>query len=123
MSRRSKSLVLAIDIGSSSVRSALFDERARRVPDTLASRQYAIRYSPDGGAELDPVILLRSTRACIRDTLRRKGASHAKNSPVAAVSGSGFWHGLLGLDRAGRPFTPVFTWADSRSKTDAAQLR
>jgi sugar (pentulose or hexulose) kinase len=30
------------------------------------------------------------------------------------VRGSGFWHSLLALDRAGKPLTPIFTWADAR---------
>jgi gluconokinase len=118
MRRPPRSLVLAIDIGSSSVRSALFDERARRLPETLAHRPYAIRYSAGGAAELDAALLLRSTRACVRETLRDNAAAR-----VAAVAGCGFWHGLLGLDRAERPITAVYTWADARSKADAAQLR
>lgn len=119
----SRSLVLAIDVGSSSVRSALFRETARRLPATLASRSYAIRYSADGAAELDAMVLLRATRQCIAETLRTERESRSKQRAITAVSGSGFWHGLLGLDAARQPITPVFTWADSRSKADAAQLR
>ena len=36
----------------------------------------------------------------------------SRNAP--AMAGSGFWHSLLGLDRAGNPLTPVYTWADAR---------
>jgi gluconokinase len=39
------------------------------------------------------------------------------------VSGSAFWHGLLGLDGKGQPITPVFSWADSRCAEDAEILR
>jgi gluconokinase len=39
------------------------------------------------------------------------------------VSGSAFWHGLLGLDRKDQPITPVFSWADSRCADDAEILR
>lgn len=122
--RRPKSLVLALDLGSSSVRTALFGQDGVRLADTLASRSYAIAYSADGAAELDPAVLLRATRLCITETLRARAASRAlAEVPIIAVSGSGFWHGLLGLDRHGCAVTPVFTWADSRSKRDASQLR
>lgn len=122
--RTPESLVLAIDLGSSSVRSALFSQTGARVPETLTNAQYAIRYTAEGAAELDPAVLLRRTRRCVAKTLRaRVDSALLTRMPIVAVSGSGFWHGLLGLDHAGRPLTPVFTWADSRSSSDAAKLR
>lgn len=122
--RRPRSLVFAIDLGSSSVRTALFGESGARLPATMATRHYAIRYSQDGGAELDPMLLLRATRACMAETLRaRSDSSVIRQVPIVAVSGSAFWHALLGVDRRDRPVTPVFTWADSRSAADAAELR
>jgi gluconokinase len=84
---------------------------------TKAGRHYAIRYSEDGGAEFDAASLLTATGRVIAETLR------GSNDPVVAVTGSAFWHGLLGLDRERRPMTPVFTWADSRGHNDAAELR
>src|SRR5947208_177201 len=60
MDRRPEPSVLAIDIGTSSVRSALFDETARRLPETSASEVYELRHSAEHGAELDPHVLLRA---------------------------------------------------------------
>ena len=34
-----------------------------------------------------------------------------------------FWHGLLGFDAGGRPITPVYMWADTRSFAEAQVLR
>jgi gluconokinase len=117
-------LVLAMDIGSSSTRSAFFDEKGRVLPMTHASREYAVHYSADGGAELSPALLRRAVQACLRETLRaRRGASSLRNVPIVAAGGSAFWHSLLGLDQKGRPITSVFTWADSRCARDAARLR
>jgi gluconokinase len=121
---RAKSLALAIDIGSSSTRTALFDQSGRRLAFTTASEHYSIRYTSDGGADLSPLILRRAAERCIAVTLRNRRDSRAlKRIPISAVGGSAFWHGLLGLDRQGRPITPVFTWADSRAAADAATLR
>jgi gluconokinase len=116
-------LVLALDIGSSSTRSALFDEKGRPVPGTDVRREYSITYRPDGGAELSPARLQRAVRACLRKTLEAHRSSRLKKMPITAVSGSAFWHGLLGLDRSGHPETPILTWADSRSQREAAGLR
>jgi gluconokinase len=117
-------LVLAIDIGSSSTRTALFDEQARRLPNTSANEQYSVRYSANGGAELSPSILLRAARHCYGQTLRQYRVSRTlKEIPITTIGCSAFWHGLLGLDRRLRPITPVFTWADSRARDDAKRLR
>ena len=124
MARRPKLLVLAMDIGSSSTRSALFDENGRAVAGTAASREYAVRYTADGGAELSPMLLRRASAECLRKTLHTRGASPSlRKIPIAALGASAFWHSLLGLDRKGRAITPVYTWADSRCTDDAVQLR
>ncbi len=99
------------------MRTALFDARAQPIASSDASQAYRVRYSSEQGAELDPAILLRATRKCIRETRA------LTNAPLRAIAGSGFWHSLLGLDRAGQPLTPVYTWADARGVEDAARLR
>ena len=117
-------LVLAMDIGSSSTRSALFDETGRALNETVASREYAVRYGTDGAAELSPALLLRASRFCLQRTLRARRLSPSlRKIPIVAAGASAFWHSLLGLDRKARPLTPVFTWADSRCTADAARLR
>src|SRR2546423_2433278 len=115
--RSSQSFILAIDIGTSSVRTALFDGRAQRLPKSSANQTYRVRYSADHGAELDPTVLLRATRNCLRQT------SRLTNHPARVISGSGFWHSLIGLDRKGKPLTSIYTWADARCAHDAARLR
>jgi gluconokinase len=122
--RRPELLVLALDIGSSSTRSAFFDETGRELTTTGAKREYAVTYTADGGAELSPSLLLRAARLCLKETLRaRRPTAALREIPIAAVGASAFWHSLLGLDGKGRPLTPVFTWADSRCAPDAARLR
>ena len=116
--RSSSAALLAIDLGSSSVRTALFNEKAQPFPNTAAARAYQLRYTADGGAELNASFLLRAARNCLRATLRA-----APQIKLAGVSGSAFWHGLLGLDEEERPITPIWTWADSRSSGDARKLR
>src|SRR5262249_6343367 len=83
-----------------------------------ASRTYKVTHSLAHAAELDPSILLRATKHCLRQT-----QSCLTKGERPAIAGSGFWHSLLGLDRNGEPLTPIYTWADGRSEPDAAPLR
>ena len=124
MPRPPEFLVLAMDIGSSSVRAALFDHTGSMITATLSQRRYSIRYTPDGGAELSPTVVRRAASGCVAETLQFQRESRALRAvPMRALSGCSLWHSLLGLDRRGQPVTPVFSWADARSQPDAAQLR
>jgi gluconokinase len=119
-----KSTVLALDLGTSSVRAALFDARGRRIDDTTTQRAYPLLTSGDGRAELDPETVLAALLECIAGTLAaREADAGLRRRPIAAVGGSCFWHSLIGIDGGGRPVTPIITWADSRCRDDAAALR
>lgn len=107
-------VVLAIDAGTSSVRAARFDLAGRRVARSLAQRAYALRTDRTGKAVLDAADWLETTADCVRQ---------AALSRVRAVGVSCFWHSLLGTDAAGNALTPIYTWADSRCREDAAALR
>src|SRR6266404_5119546 len=121
---KSSALILAIDIGTSSLRTALFDARGRRLVRTTAQEAYSLRVTAAGGAELSPQTLRQTLFRCLTQTLRLYRADRALRSrPVIAVGTSCFWHSLLGADEHGRSLTPIYTWADSRSREDAARLR
>ncbi len=111
-------VILALDIGTSSCRAGLFDPSAARVEGTLVQRSYQLDTTPDGGAELDPALLLGGVQECFAGALERGGAQE-----IAAVGATGFWHSLLGVDADGQPLTPIYTWADARCREDAAKLR
>ncbi len=91
----------------------MFDQRGRRCGRGFA-RSYALHYANDGAAELDPRFLRNAVRAAL---------AQFKSSEMDRTASSAFWHGLLGLDDKRRPLTPVYTWADSRCRSDAEQLR
>ena len=118
------SLVLALDIGTSSTRTALFDLAAQRVAGTTAQQSYPLQTSADGAAELDPSALLNAVSECLEDTIRALRRSPSlRNRSIAGVGVSCFWHSLIGCDADGGPLTPVITWADARCRQDAARLR
>jgi len=111
-------MVIALDVGTSSARAALYDARGRAVEGRFHQVPYEARTTRDGGVEHDPRVLLDAVTTCL-DTVARA----SRHDDVQAVAVTTFWHGLLGFDADGRPVTPVFTWADSRSAPDAALLR
>lgn len=96
--------VLALDLGTSSVR-AIVQEGERRV--ALARRPVRLRVDDGGRADLDPEEYLDGLVACLDEV-------HDRLEGVEAVATSCQWHSLLALDRAGRPVTSLLTWADTR---------
>jgi len=117
-------LILAIDVGTSSCRTALFSETGARLVDTTAQQSYPLLTTSDGGAELEPTLLLRSVLECLGRTMALARADkNLRGRQVAAGGMSCFWHSLVGLDSKGEPLTNVITWADARCRGDAATLR
>ena len=111
-------LILALDIGTSSCRTALFDARARRIEGTTAQETYPLITSASGAAEIEPNLLLRAVRICLAETMKS-----ARGRKIAGLGVSCFWHSLIGTNAKGRPVTRVITWADARCRADAAELR
>ena len=103
--------VLALDVGSSSARACLYDERGREA-GAPSQRTYEARLGPDGSAELDPDELVAAARAVLDDA----GGGHD------AVGISCFMHSLMLLDANDRPLTPVLQWQDRRAADQALEL-
>lgn len=109
--------ILALDVGTSSVRAIGYDAAGRPLPGADARSAWEPATSSDGASELDPEALVAAATTTIDRCLE------AAADPPAAVGASVFWHSLLALDADGRPLTRVITWADTRSAAFAADLR
>jgi gluconokinase len=108
--------ILAIDIGSSSTRAAVFDENLNPIESTYAQRSYQMATGPDGRAELDAVQLLQLLTDCISTAVSNVGRVHV-------VGVSSFWHSLMGVDSHGEPTTRVMMWADTRAAPAVDELK
>lgn len=118
------SLILAFDVGTSSLRTALYQRNGRLLQGSLAQAAYPLNTGRDGKAELTPRRLLAAAKHCLGRTLDWKARSGRwRHASVAAVGMSCFWHSLLGVDRDGKPLTPIYTWADSRGLECVRALR
>lgn len=122
--KQTAGLALAMDIGTSSLRTALFSLDGHRRESTTSQQSYSLRTADDGTAELAPAALLAAAIKALTETLSRQEADLAlRGQPILVWGASCFWHSLLGADKAFSPVTPIYTWADSRCAPDAARLR
>jgi len=122
-------LIVSLDVGTSSVRTLLFDGRAREVEGFGKQIPYQVRTTPDGGVEVDADELLRLAAECLSEIHRQLVDANLQPSAVASCT---FWHNVLGVDVDGSPVTPVIHLFDTRSadacrrlaeKIDARELR
>ena len=113
-------LILVLDIGTSSVRAALYDFCGNVLPATTVKNERRLTATDDGGAEIDALEALNQIEKAIDDVLKKSAKIEGEIRYVAASS---FWHSLLGVDRQSKPTTKVFGWADTRSAKYVADLR
>lgn len=102
--------ILALDLGTSSVRGLVLDADAVPLPGALARRKMAITIGDDGAATLDGPAYLAGLEACLDEL---NAAGHLDD--VGLVATAAQWHSVLPLDHDGTPLAPVLTWLDSRS--------
>ncbi|HWV34940.1 MAG TPA: gluconokinase [Thermomicrobiales bacterium] len=112
-------LVLAIDIGSSSVRSLLYDADGRQVEETECQLSHTLRTDSEGASEADPDHLVELVNRCIDRTTAR---TQSRAEAITAVGITSFWHSLMGIDGDGHPTTPLYSWADKRAGSVVAGL-
>lgn len=120
MPKLDKDLVLALDIGTSSVRSALYDCAGNVLPQTMVKNERRLTATEDGGAEIDADEAFEQIVAAIDEVLKR---SQRVKGEIVCAAASSFWHSLVGVDPKGKPTTKVFGWADTRSREQVAILR
>jgi gluconokinase len=110
--------VLALDLGTSSVRALVFDDRGVALPEVLARRPTRLDITDEGKAELDPDEVVAAIGECLDEL-----AGRAELDAVEHVATSCAWHSVIALDRAGRRQTGALTWADTRAAPLVAELR
>jgi gluconokinase len=114
-------LVLALDIGTSSIRAGLYDRRARPLAGAHVQLTHKPRVAADGTSELDADRLLARTVRCLSRLRATTGKDHFRR--IAAVGASSTWHGLLAASAKGEAETPAVLWADTRSRRAAEKLK
>jgi glycerol kinase len=111
--------VLALDQGTTSSRSLLFDVRGRVV--SVAQREFRQYFPRPGWVEHDPAEIWESQRATLNECLRR---AQATPRDVAAVGITNQRETTVLWDRAtGDPVAPAIVWQDRRTAATCERLR
>ena len=111
--------IVTLDVGTSSVRTLLFDERGREVGDCGAHLPYEVHTTADGGVEVDADELAGLVVEGLSEIHAQMKVARLRPSAVAF---SAFWHNVLGVSGDGRPTTPVLHPFDTRSSGAARKL-
>jgi gluconokinase len=110
--------LLVVDAGSSSVKATYVGVDGRLDPDPPVRISYGWR--TDGGAmEMPASELTGAVEQAIDAVLGRSPTG----GPLRGVALTAFWHSLVGVDADGAPVTPIYGWAEGRSREAADRLR
>ena len=106
--------LLGYDIGSSSVKAALVETQTGRI---AASAFYPKREMPIAApradwAEQDPAMWWDNLRLATADVMQQ---AQAKAADIEAIGISYQMHGLVCVDKAGKPLRPAIIWCESRA--------
>jgi gluconokinase len=119
MSKDGEPFIVALDVGTSSVRALLFDRSGRQVEGCGVQLAYEVETTPDGGVEVnaDRLVELTATGiSALHQQIENRGIR------PAAVACCTFWHNVLGVGRDDRPTTPVLHPFDTRAARAANEL-
>ncbi|HET6915486.1 MAG TPA: glycerol kinase GlpK [Acidimicrobiales bacterium] len=109
-------LVLALDAGTTGVRSLAFDDSGRPVASSY--REFPQYFPRPGWVEHDPVEIWEAQAATIADLLARI------DQPVAAIGITNQRETVVVWDRrTGRPLAPAIVWQDRRTADECERLR
>ena len=103
---------LGIDIGTSGCKAVVFDAAGRQL--SHAQREYALRFTEGGGAELDSTEVLDKCLAVIAEAAQQAG-----RGTVTAVGISSQGEAFTAIDRTGRPLCQAMVSSDVRAESYA----
>jgi xylulokinase len=110
-------LLLGIDVGTSSVKAALVDQRGNL--HAVGQAEYPLHHIRPAWVEQDPEDWWRGTGRAVREALAKvpHGAERVLGLAVSCQAPT-----LLALDRSGRPLRPAMIWMDRRAEAEIVRL-
>ncbi len=111
------SYLIGLDVGTSSAKTVLMDERGRVVFTTAPA--YSFRTPKPLWAESDPADWWAAAVTALRELFARSGVAPGD---IAGVGLTGQMHGLVLLDARGEVLRPCIMWNDQRTAAQCAAL-
>jgi gluconokinase len=113
-------LVLTIDAGTSSVRTQLYDRQGRQVEGIVCHEPCQLHTSAEGAVEEPADDMIARIERCLDEALKKAGD---RANDIGAVASDTLAATILAVDKAGKPLTPLITYADTRNAADSVALR
>lgn len=110
--------LLGIDLGTSSVKSVLMSDEGSI--KAIGQNEYTFDIPCEGWAEQDPEVWWNATVATIQAVLAK---ADIKASEIRGIGFSGQMHGMVLLDRSGRPLRKAIIWCDQRSVNQVEHIK
>src|ERR1044072_5128818 len=112
-------VLLGLDIGTSGVRAALFDERGREIDGASVRLDHSPQLSADF-ATFSAETLVEQVAQTLDALFAKLNGSTTR---IELIAISCFWHSLVGIDEKDYATTPVLGWADARAVVATHELR
>jgi xylulokinase len=109
--------ILSIDVGTSSVKAAIFDLKGKEL--TTAVKKYSLERPRSGWVEVDPRIYWEKTRQAIKEVLTK--VEYPREIRAVGVTSQG--ETLISLDKEGVPLRNAVVWLDTRAVKEAKEIR
>lgn len=110
-------LLLGLDVGTTSVKVGLFDVGDGRVAG--AGREYRLAHPAPDRVEIDPETWWIAAAEAVRETLSTSGV---ERESIAAIGVSSQGETVAAVDADGRALGPGLVWLDNRATAEARQL-
>ncbi|WP_432799548.1 FGGY-family carbohydrate kinase [Poriferisphaera sp. WC338] len=110
--------VLAIDLGTTNFKAAVFDEQCELV--AVRRVRTPIKNGPDGEREIDACVFQGTVKRLLQSVL---GDPKVSREAVQAVSYSSQANSFLLLDEKDRPLGPMLVWNDAQYQHDVELVR
>src|SRR5688500_7222132 len=114
--------ILALDVGTSSVKAAVLDAESGQPVAAIARTAYALDSPASDTAEVPAARLWQAVATAARQASRNAGAGLA-GQDVEGVGLSVLTPALVLLDKQDQPILPIMTHLDRRSRPAARQVQ
>lgn len=105
------SVLIGLDIGTTKIAAAALDAQNGKVRAGLSAPNAASLPGPEGVGEQDASVLVKDALGLLR---RVAEEPRVKGAEVAAIGVTGQMHGIVLVDKEGRPQSHLITWQDER---------
>lgn len=114
--------ILALDVGTSSVKAAVLDTATAQPIGPIARAAYDLDLPVPEAAEVPADRLWQATAQAGREAMRRADAAGKPGREVQAVGISCLMPALVLIGKDDRPLTPIWTHLDRRSRVTARRV-